>query len=136
MMLEQSFDASNEHVYQLLRDDPRVRVLPSGFSESEYAGFLTLGTRCPECLRLLVPPVMSTPPAALPPAPMPLLATRVGYNSLSVGAHAHVSAGPLLLVAALVFLVLRPRPRADRAGESVAGGREGERPEVGAAVLV
>ena len=139
--LEQSFEASNEHVYQLLRDDPRVRVLPSGLSESEYAGFLTLGSRCPACLRLPLPPVMSMPPAALPPAPMPLQAARAEYNSLSVGAHAqynaHASAGPLsLLVAALVFLVLRRRKRADRAGESVAGGREGERPEAGAAVLV
>ena len=141
MMLEQSFEASNERVYQLLRDDPRVRVLPSGLSESEYAGFLTLGSRCPACLRLPLPPVMSMPPAALPPAPMPLQAARAEYNSLSVGAdaqyNAHGSAGPLsLLVAALVFLVLRRRKRADRAGESVAGGREGERPEAGAAVLV
>ena len=67
--LEQSFETSNEHVYQLLRDDPRVRVLPSGFSKSEWEGFLTL--RLPPPAPPEMPPAPSPPPTppTSPPTP-------------------------------------------------------------------
>ena len=72
--LAQSFASSNQHVYNLIAEDPRVAVLPRGFDTSEYAGFLELRLPPP------APPTEPSPPVAPPriePSPAALLVGRL-----------------------------------------------------------